>query len=241
MTHQKRLAAPRSWTVPRKTSAWVLSPRPGPHAKERSMPLGLFLREVLRVAETRREARQMLLEGRVLVNGVPRKEVRLPVGFFDVLSLTAAGKHYVVVPDRRARLRLREIPAEQARTKLSRVTGKTVVKGGKVQLHLFDGTNLAAGGEFRSGDGLVLSLPDRKVVRHYPRKPGTRVFVAGGSRAGTLGTLQEVRTMRGSAPDVVRIAGVAGHEGTLETIEDYVFPVGPEEEKFLREETPRGN
>lgn len=234
MTHQKRLAAPRSWTVPRKTSVWALSPRPGPHAKERAMPLGLFLRDVLGVAETRREVQQMLHGGRVLVNGSPRRDVRLPVGFFDVLSLPAAGKHYVVVPDRRARLRLREVPAQQARTKLSRVAGKTIVKGGKVQLHLFDGTNLPGEKGFKSGDGLVLSLPEMTVVRHYPRKAGARVFIAGGTRAGALGNLEEVRTMRGSAPDVVRIAGVAGHEGPLETIEDYVFPVGPEEETFLK-------
>lgn len=198
------------------------------------MPLGLFLRDVLGVAETRREVQHMLHEGRVQVNGETCKDVRLPVGFFDVLSLPAAGKHYVVVPDGRARLRLREIPAELARTKLSRVTGKTVVKGGKIQLHLFDGTNLQAGKEFKSGDGLVLSLPDRLVVRHYPRLPGARVFIAGGTRAGTLGNLEGVRTMRGSAPDVVRITGVAGHEGALETIEDYVFPVGSDEEKFLK-------
>ncbi len=233
MTHQKRLAAPRSWTVPRKTHVWAISPRPGPHARERSMPLGLFLRDVLRLGETRREIQQMLHAGRVLVNGLPCRDVRRPVGFFDVLSLPALGKHYVVVPDGRARLRLREVPAETARTKLSRVAGKTVVTGGKVQLHLFDGTNLLGAQGFKSGDGLVLSLPDRKVVRHYPLKPGTRVFIAGGARSGALGNLEEVRTMRGSAPDVVRISGVAGHEGPLDTIENYVFPVGPEEEKFL--------
>ncbi len=249
MTHQKRLAAPRSWTVPRKTHVWAISPRPGPHARERSMPLGLFLRDVLHLGETRRELQHMLQGGRVLVNGLPCRDVRRPVGFFDVLSLgegedprrsrevlslPAPGRHYVVVPDRRARLRLREVPAEMARTKLSRVAGKTVVTGGKAQLHLFDGTNLQGQEGFKSGDGLVLSLPDRSVVRHYPLKPGTRVFIAGGARSGALGNLEEVRTMRGSAPDVVRISGVAGHEGPLETIEDYVFPVGPEEEGFLK-------
>lgn len=251
MTHQKRLAAPRSWTIPRKTHVWALSPRPGPHAHARSMPLGLFLRDVLHVAETRREVQQMLHAGRVLVNGRPCKDPRLPVGFFDVLSLVggedrrrsrevlslpALGKHYVVVPDGRARLRLREVPAKRAGTKLSRVSGKTVVEEGKVQLHLYDGTNLLGSHDYRSGDGLVLSLPDRKILRHYPRKSGVRVFIAGGARSGALGNLEEVRTMRGSAPDVVRISGVAGHEGPLETIENYVFPIGPEEEEFLKPE-----
>lgn len=234
MTHQKRLSAPRTWAIPRKTHRWSLAPRPGPHNRERAMPVGLFLRDVLGVAENRREVKRILQRRQIRVNGAPVRDDRFPVGVFDVLSMEALSKSYVVVPDGRGRLRLREVAAEQARTKISRVAGKTVVKGGKFQIHLFEGTNLTGDRGMKTGDGVVLSLPDRKVVRHYPRVPGARAFVAGGTQSGALGTIQEVRSMRGSAPNVIRLSTPERGKGVLETIEDYVFVIGPEEEAFLK-------
>ncbi len=34
----KRLTAPRSWPVPRKTNVWITSPRPGPTRSRRACP-----------------------------------------------------------------------------------------------------------------------------------------------------------------------------------------------------------
>ena len=37
--HLKRVAAPRTWPITRKTSKWVAKPSPGPHSQEHGMPL----------------------------------------------------------------------------------------------------------------------------------------------------------------------------------------------------------
>ncbi len=58
--HLKRLPAPRSWTLSRKTDFWVAKPSPGPHPIEASVPLGLILRDMLKVCDTAREARHIL-------------------------------------------------------------------------------------------------------------------------------------------------------------------------------------
>jgi len=49
--HQKRIAAPRSWRIGRKTAYWTVKPRPGPHPGDRSMPLLLIIRDMLQLAD----------------------------------------------------------------------------------------------------------------------------------------------------------------------------------------------
>ena len=53
--HLKRLAMPRSWPLPRKTSVWVTRPTPGAHSLELCMPITLVVRDVLNLAKTARE------------------------------------------------------------------------------------------------------------------------------------------------------------------------------------------
>ena len=45
--HLKRLAMPRSWPLPRKTSIWVTRAAPGAHSLELCMPLNVVIRDIL--------------------------------------------------------------------------------------------------------------------------------------------------------------------------------------------------
>ena len=56
-SHLKRLAMPRSWPLPRKTTVWVTRPSPGGHSLERCMPVNLIVRDVLGRAQSAREVR----------------------------------------------------------------------------------------------------------------------------------------------------------------------------------------
>ena len=58
--HLKRLAMPRSWPLPRKTSVWVQKPDPCGHSIEKCMPMGIILRDIIGVAHNRREAKKIL-------------------------------------------------------------------------------------------------------------------------------------------------------------------------------------
>ena len=52
----KRLTAPRSWPVPRKSHVWITSPSPGPHSIEVSMPIMVIIRDMLHLATPLRKA-----------------------------------------------------------------------------------------------------------------------------------------------------------------------------------------
>src|SRR5437016_10422415 len=75
--HLKRLSAPRSWSTPRKTDFWIVRPSPGPHAMGESVPLGLILRDMLKLCDSAREARHILNNRGVLVDGRRSEERRV--------------------------------------------------------------------------------------------------------------------------------------------------------------------
>lgn len=83
--HLKRVAAPRTWPITRKTSKWVVKPTPGAHSEERGMPLVVVLRDLLHLADKSKEIKQILHEGQVLVDGRVRKDHRFVVGMFDTV------------------------------------------------------------------------------------------------------------------------------------------------------------
>ena len=57
-TRLKRQMAPKFWKIERKHSRFVLKVHPGPHSKSTAYPLGVVLRDILKVCSTMREAEE---------------------------------------------------------------------------------------------------------------------------------------------------------------------------------------
>ena len=88
-SHLKRLAIPRSWPLPRKTTIWVTRPRAGAHSLERCMPLNIVIRDVIGLARSTREVRTILHNGLVKVDGRIVKDTRRGVGTVSYTHLRA--------------------------------------------------------------------------------------------------------------------------------------------------------
>lgn len=218
--HQKRLSAPKTYKIPRKVAKWVVKPSPGPHNKN-AIPLLLIVRDFLELADTAREARKIISAGEILVDGVVRKDYKFPVGLFDVIAIPKLEKSYRILFDEKGRYIPKEI--EDSDLKLYKITNKTLVKGGKVQLNLFDGTNLLASNDYKTKDSILVKLPDKEIVDHLKFEEGALVMITGGTHAGEIGRLKSYKIVRSSAPNLVT---VEGEEREITTIEDYVFVVG---------------
>ncbi len=108
--HLKRVAAPRTWPITRKTSKWVVKPTPGAHSEERGMPLVVVLRDLLHLADRSKEIKQILQEGKVLVDGRIRKDHRFIVGMFDTVSIPAINASYRVMIGDNGRFKLVRLP-----------------------------------------------------------------------------------------------------------------------------------
>jgi len=221
VTHQKRLSIPKSWKVGKKANKWVTATRPGPHSKARSLPLGVIIRDVLKLADNRKEGKRILAEGKILVDGIPRKELKFPVGLFDVISIPLMNEAYRVVQDEKGRLILHKL-SETTVNKLCRIDNKTTIKGGQVQLNLSDGTNIFGSNEYRTKDSLILSIPGKQVVKRLEYKVGNLAMIVGGQHSGEIGTIKEIREVKSSRHNTVTISG----DTDFDTIEDYVIVIG---------------
>ena len=217
-SHMKRLTMPRSWPLPRKSSVWIQKPNPCGHPLDLCMPMGVILRDILGVAQNRREAKKILHSKQVKVDGDIETDIGRGVGLMDVL--TVGGVSYRCVLDTNGKLRYRMISAKESSTKICRVMGKTTIKGGKTQVHLHDGRNMlfSDNPEYKTGDSLVLSLPDQEVKSHHKFEEGSMAYLTGGNHIGELATVRSRDIKRSSKANEVQFDDFG-------TISDYVFVI----------------
>ncbi|WP_297465290.1 30S ribosomal protein S4e [Thermococcus sp.] len=228
--HLKRLAAPDQWYVRRKDYKWAVRPSPGPHSMRTSIPLLYIVRDYLGYAKTAREARKILNEGKILVDGRVRKDYKFPVGIMDVVSIPETGEHYRVLPNRIGKLILHPISEEEAKIKPLRINNKRMVKGAKVQLNFHDGSNhLVSPAEkdaYRTAYTVLMKVPEREVIGIIPFEVGSYVFVTQGKNVARKGKVVEIRRFPMGWPDVVTIEDENGE--LFDTLKEYAFVVGKE-------------
>ena len=181
-----------------------MRPSPGPHPIAESVPLGSILRDMLKVCDSAREARHILNNRGVLVDGRVVTEPKFPVGLMDVLSLHETKAHYRMLVDTRGRMTLVGIEDGEAKWKLCRVEDKTTVRGGKTQLNLHDGRNVVlAKDAYKTGSTLKIDVPGQKVVGHFELAKGAPVLVTAGQHVGSIAHVAEVQRTRNPRANIV--------------------------------------
>lgn len=230
--HMKRLAAPRAWKIKRKEKPWTVKPSAGPHRTSKSLPLLLVVRDVLKYANTGREARKIINEGKIIVNKVPRKDFKFPVGLMDVLEIPITGEHKIMLIDRKGTLIFKDISEGDSRYKLYKIVGKTLVKKGGIQLNLHDGRNLLIRVKdptkpkediYKINDTLVLDVKDNTIKKHLPFKEGSTAFITGGKHRADVAKIKEVKITRSPMPNPVTLSKEGGD---FQTVADYIFVIG---------------
>jgi small subunit ribosomal protein S4e len=157
---------------------------------------------MLKVADNARECKRVLYEGKVLVDGKIQKDYKLPVGIFDVVSLPLLNLQYRMLKDDRGRFYLSQLESGHVR-KLARIENKTTLKGGLQQLNLSDGSNVLYDGDYKAGDSLVLSIPDKKVEDRIEFKVGNLAMVVDGKHTGQMGKIKDIIVVKSSQPNRV--------------------------------------
>lgn len=222
--HLKRYAIPRRLKLPRKSYVWAMKPAAGGHPSKNSVPLRIALRDYLSVGRTAREVDRVVTDGNIVVDGKTRRDPSFPIGFMDVVRLTALNRSYRVLLDHRGHLTLSEINPAETSIKLCRVTHKRIVRGKKVHITFHDGkTILGDLDEFKPGDVAKLALPELRVLERLPFEVGTIALVTGGSNVNKAGRISEIKLITGSQPNIVTLKG---NGEKFQAPEHYVFIVG---------------
>lgn len=226
--HQKRLSVPKSWPVERKTATYTVKAGAGPHG-EAGVPLLILVRDVLGYVDSTKEAKYAVHEGKVQVNGEPVRDVRRPIGMFDILSFEEREEHYRVFPDEGGRLALTPIPAEAADGKLGKIVDKRQVPGGETQLQLHDGQNLRVDTEeaveYKPGDSIVIGFDEAGILAHFVLEEDALVTAVNGQHAGKIGRIESIEVVPSSRPNTVTVERLETAGDLFETIQDYVVVI----------------
>lgn len=232
--HLKRKPAPRFWPIPRKEFEWAVKPKPGPHPIPRCLPLALIVRDMLGYAKTLKEAKIILSQGKILVDGKLQKSLHYPAGLMDVISIPEVDEHYRILPSEKG-LILHKIGKDEASFKLCRIENKRVVKNGHVQLNLHDGRNVLVRvtdaknpqeDVFETLNTLKIGLPQQEVMEQMKLSKDAFGLVVGGKNMGKYGKIIDIEEI----PNRKRrslLATMEDKDGNrFQTTLNFVFVVG---------------
>ena len=233
-TRLKRKPAPRFWPIHRKEFSWVVKPSSGPHSLESCLPLAIVLRDILGVAKTKKEAKTIVSQGKVYVDGKARRKENFPVGLMDVISIPDLNKFFRIIPSHKG-LILHPITKEETGFKLCRIEDKTFVENGNIQLNLHDGSNKllkVADAEnpqedvYKTFDMLKIGFPEKQIVEHIKLKEGNFAVITGGKNIGKQGRVIEVEKAEAKSRRNALVVIEDEKGNRYQTILNFVFSIG---------------
>ena len=232
----KRKPAPRFWPIHRKELPWIVKPSSGPHSLQNCLPLTLVLRDILGVAQTRKEAKMILAQGKVQIDGKVRRKDDFPVGLMDVISISDMNKYYRLMPSHKG-LVLNPISKEEANFKLVRVEDKTTVKNG-MQIALHDGSNMLIKVAdpknpkevtYDTFDVLKITYPEKQVALSLKTKEGNLAVITGGKNIGKQGKIVEIEKTEAKKRRQALVVVEDAQGVRYQTILDFIFSIGEAE------------
>jgi small subunit ribosomal protein S4e len=214
--HLKAYNAPKSWTIPRKATKWVIRPQSGAHPLERSLPIALLLKQ-LGCGKTGREVKKILNQKVVMIDGMIVKDPHCGTGFMDSIHIKP-NINLRCTLDEKGRLQFIDIPATETNKKICRITGKRVLKGNKIQLNLSSGRNIIMEkNTYAIGDSVLVDVPSQKITGHYPLAKGSTAFMLSGKHTSVVGVIDDIQGER--------LWFTKGKE-KFETLKQFAFVVG---------------
>ncbi|MGQ9780921.1 MAG: 30S ribosomal protein S4e [Nitrososphaeria archaeon] len=192
--HMKRHVAPAFWKISRKHGQFITKPSPGPHAVGESYSLATLLRDVLKVVRTMREANSAIASGKVMVDGVVRRNRKFPVGLMDVIQIPLMNKAFRLLPAKEMMLYPAAIDVESSKLKLCKVRSKKKAPSNLFQYGLHDGRTILSKEDLgvNVNDSLLIAVPEGKVISKVKMEKGSLVMFLKGRAAGKLGVVNNI-------------------------------------------------
>lgn len=222
----KRQLAPAFWDIKRKDGQFIVRTNPGGHSKTKSYPLGIFLRDVLKVVKTMNEAEKVLNQSKVKVDGVTRYDVNYPIGLMDVVELQGVeSQSYRLVPKDSWILSFINIEQSEKSLKLLKIKTKHLVSNNKIQYGFHDGKTLLSDKSYKVGDTVVFDIENKKIIQEIKIEPGTLSLIISGENAGIQGKIDEIKQGTFSIP---RRAVLSLESRIVELPTDMIIAIGKE-------------
>jgi small subunit ribosomal protein S4e len=181
--HQTRQQATTRLPIERKGTKYVVRSSSN---LENSVPVLIAIRDILGLAQTKKEVKKMIKQKLLKINGREVIDYNEGINLFSILE---AGRSYVLKVTPTKRFTLEE--TKDGKERLCKVTGKKLITGGKIQLCMHDGTNILGDKKIKIGDSLYLDL-SAKIKKHVSIDKGSSVFIISGRYEGQLGKVESI-------------------------------------------------
>lgn len=185
---------PKIWPLKRKKTRFATVPMPGPHPKRECIPLVVVIRDIFKFCETAKEAKKIIKNKEILIDGREITEEKFPVGMMDILKRKKKKENFMIIPSKKG-FEFKKISEKESGTKYFKIIGKRMLKKG-MQLNLHDGRNILLPGKdkdkYKVSDTLEISLKNKKVEKIIPYKDGAEVLIVRGRNRGVKGKIKEL-------------------------------------------------
>ncbi len=189
MGYLKRQEVPKSWPIPRKGTAYVVKPL---SELSSSIPLLVALRNLLNIAQNRREVKRSIHEKQILVNAKKINDDKASLHLFDTLSIIPLKKSYRLELSKTGKFEIKEIKENESNHKIAKIADKKTLNGKKTQLNLSDGRNFISDIKCSVNDSVLVNLKEKKIEKCLPFKENSRAMVISGKHAGETGTIKSI-------------------------------------------------
>jgi len=189
--HLKRQKVPKSWPIHRKGTKYVV--RPTFNIKN-GVPVLIFLRDMLKVAQNRKEVKIALHNKHVLLNDKPVKNEKNSILLFDKINLVPAKKYYNLSLSEHGKFEAEEIKESEAHQKITKIINKKILKNKKTQLNLIDGINSISEIKCAMSDSIIFDFKQKKIIKVLQLKEKSKVIVFAGKHTGKKGTIKKINS-----------------------------------------------
>lgn len=189
MTHLKRQNMPKNWPVIRKGNAFIVNP-----LSKKGIPLLTILRDLLKIAQTRKEVKKAIQKKHLLINNKAVKDEKIGMTLFDTLSIIPSKIYYRLELSENGKFELKQIKEEETNTKIVKVINKKVLPGKKIQLNLSDGWNFLVEPKFKCmiNDSILINFKDKKIEKCLQLKEKANAIVFVGKHSGKIGQIEKI-------------------------------------------------
>ncbi len=185
--HRNRKNSPKTWGIPKKGSKYVIR-----DSGQDSLPLVVALRNMLKLAETKKEVKKILHNEYVKVNNYIIKDEKFLLKLNDVLSLK--DKNFRVVFNDLKKFDFVEISDKETNEKIAKVIDKKRIDEKIIQVNLSDGRNylVPISEKISVGDSCVINLKDKKIKEILKLQVKVPSIIIEGKHLGKRGKIKSI-------------------------------------------------
>ena len=191
--HLKRQKVPKNWPIERKGTAYIVRPNSN---ISNGIPILIALRDILKLAQNRKEVKKAIHEKNILLNGFPVRDEKNSILLFDTLTIVPSNESYILSLSEKGKFQIEKINVGEETHKIAKIIDKKVLKGKKTQLNLSDGRNFLSDIKCNVNDSVLIDLTKKKIEKCLPLKEKGDVLVFAGKHAGKKANINKIDQVR---------------------------------------------